>query len=387
MGQVSPDNVATLCRNQKGLGSGHEKGDGTPGAVPSFQTPWQPRLFGRFGRRTRAAGALLGRVLTNFAVIVSPRDRGRQDSHVQANRRFGSGHIDLARTTPARLGRIFHLRRGCLLDGRGLYDRRCHRGRRGLFDLRLRFGEDRAVATRTVATGTAILARFVLTAILVARRKVTLRTITLIARGAVIVAGRTIKVARGAIILTRGPVVILTRRTFRLLARGTVRLFAGGAIIGGRIGAEFVDAVSDAFEIIAILVEILVRAAVTLRLVGLLLFLPGAVIGQHAEIMVRKLQIIFRIHPVACHLGIARHILVFLKKLGRIATGAVVDAVAIIAPAPIATIIGTSVVVIVPAAIAATGLPVVDQDMILAFAVIILAENSVPSPSPSTACT
>jgi hypothetical protein len=100
--------------------------------------------------------------------------------------------------------------------------------------------------------------------------------------------------------------------------------------------------------------------------------------------MIGELQIIFGVHTVAGHLGIARHILVFLKKLGRIAAGAVVDTVAVVATAPV-TAIGTTVVVIIPAAIAATGLPVVDQDMILAFAMIIFTENTVQLLSPSTA--
>ncbi|GGA04305.1 hypothetical protein GCM10019071_38560 [Sphingobium fuliginis] len=97
----------------------------------------------------------------------------------------------------------------------------------------------------------------------------------------------------------------------------------------------------------------------------LLLLLTGAIVGQHAEIMVGKLQIIFRIHPIARHLGIARHILVFFKKLGRIAARAAVDPVAIVTAAPIATV-GPAIIV-VPAAIPATGLPVVDQELILAF--------------------
>lgn len=115
-------------------------------------------LFGRLRRRgAGAAGALLGRLLAGFAVIVGPRDRGRQDRHVQTLGRFGGCRFDdLARTATARTGRFFALRRGCLLDGCSLYDRRCDRSRRGLFDLRLRFGKDGTVATRTVTARAAI---------------------------------------------------------------------------------------------------------------------------------------------------------------------------------------------------------------------------------------
>lgn len=112
-------------------------------------------------------------------------------------------------------------------------------------------------------------------------------------------------------------------------------------------------------EIVGIIVEIVAGRAIAL----LLFFLPGAIVGQHAEIMVSELQIIFGVHPVARHLGIARHILVFFQKLRGVAPGAVVDPVAIVATAP-ASIVGASVV---PAAIAAAGLPVVDQDVVLVF--------------------
>jgi len=182
-------------------------------------------------------------------------------------------------------------------------------------------------------------------------------------------------------LLARGAVIAIV--TVILFTRGAIEtgLFARRAVVGRIVGAEFVDAVGDALEIIAILVEILVRVTLALGLALLLLFLPGAVVGQDTEIMISELEIIFGVDPITRHLGIARHILVFFKKLGRIAASAIVDAVAAVAtPAPIVRV-GTSV--IIPAAIAATGLPVVDQDMILVFAVITLAENTVPSPSPS----
>ena len=114
-----------------------------------------------------------------------------------------------------------------------------------------------------------------------------------------------------------------------------------------------------------------------------LLFEARAVLVQYAEIMIGKLQIIFGVHTITGHLRVARHILVFFEQLGRIAASAIVDAVAIVAAAPVVTTIGTTV--IVPAAIATAGLPVVDQDMILAFAMIIFTENTVQLLSPSTA--
>lgn len=347
-------------------------------AIPFFCAA----LFGRFRRGTGAARALLGRF--GFTVIVGATDGGRQHGQVEAFVcLFGFGH-DLARATTAGTRRFgFGLRRG------GLFNDGLRRGG-GLLYRGLRFGSDGAIAPWTVATGIAVLARFVLAAMLVARGAV-----AKLAGGAVgLIALRTVAlVALSPIgIIALGPIALLTRGTvIAVIAIVTVILFARGAIIAGLfarravvgriVGAEFVDAVGDALEIIAILVEILVRVTLALGLALLLLFLPGAVVGQDTEIMISELEIIFGVDPITRHLGIARHILVFFKKLGRIATGAIVDAVAAVTtPAPI---VGVGTSVIIPAAIAATGLPVVDQDMILVFAVITLAENTVPSPSLS----
>src|SRR5690606_21138847 len=130
-------------------------------------------------------------------------------------------------------------------------------------------------------------------------------------------------------------------------------------------------------DIFAIIVEILIIAAEAL----LLLFLPGAIVGEDAEIMIGELKIIFSVHPIARHLGITRHILIFFKKLCRVSPRATVDPVPVVAAAPVA-IVGTPVV---PAAIAATGLPVVDQDLVLAFTMIKFTEDTVQSPFPSSA--
>lgn len=151
--------------------------------------------------------------------------------------------------------------------------------------------------------------------------------------------------------------------TIFVLATFALRLF--GAVVAGEIGRV---------ELVTLILEILVARAEAL----LLLLLPGAVVRKDAEIMIGELQIIFRIHPIARHLGIARHILVFLKKLGCIATRAVVDPVAVVAATPVTTI---GAPVIVPTAIPATGLPVVDQELILAFTLPSFTENTVQSPS------
>ncbi len=165
---------------------------------------------------------------------------------------------------------------------------------------------------------------------------------------------------------------VLTLRAFlALLSRlsfGTLLLTLGAF---GLRKTEIIPVFVIAVEIVAIVVErfvIATKAVLTLlRLatLALLLFLTGAIVGQHAEIMVGELEIIFRVHPIPGQLRVAGHVPVFLKKLGSITTRPVVDAVAIVATAPVSTTIGTSVVV--PAAITTAGLPVVDQDIVLTF--------------------
>ena len=71
------------------------------------------------------------------------------------------------------------------------------------------------------------------------------------------------------------------------------------------------------------------RHVIMLAALGLLLLKAGAIIGENAEIMVRKLEIIFRHHPVTLHLGVTGKILVFFQQLRGIAPRAVIDAVAL----------------------------------------------------------
>jgi hypothetical protein len=57
---------------------------------------------------------------------------------------------------------------------------------------------------------------------------------------------------------------------------------------------------------------------------GALVLEARAAFAQHAEIMVRELQIIFRLDTVAGELGVTRHALVFLKQLGGVAPLAII---------------------------------------------------------------
>ena len=144
----------------------------------------------------------------------------------------------------------------------------------------------------------------------------------------------------------------------------------------GLFGPAFLARIFRPVEIIAFIIEIIIGTTETL--LRLLFFLSGAIVGQNAEIVIRELQIIFRVHPVTDHLRVPGHILVFFKKLGRVAAGAIVDTIAAVAATPVATA-GTTI--IVPTAITATGLPVIDQELVLAFTLPSFTENTVQLPS------
>ncbi len=323
---------------------GHEKRGQRGSTVPFFMPhPAIKRdrdLFGRFSRRPGAARALARRFLDRLGIIVGAPDRGRQHGEVQTalflildRRLAGTAAAGAGRLGGFGLGFRSRLRGGDRL-GRGLP----FGGRfgPGLFHS---FLGHRFLYRRTLATAVVPV----------------IAIIPIVALIAV------------------APVAVVPALT--IVARFVTAALEILPAIGGLIGANVLAAFIARVEIVEIIVEALIAGAEAL----LLLLLPGAVVGQDAEIMVGKLQIIFRIHPIARHLGVARHIPVFFKKLGRIAARAVVNPVAIVATAPIATI-GTTTIV-VPAAIPATGLPVVDQELILAFTLPSFTENTVQSPS------
>ena len=77
----------------------------------------------------------------------------------------------------------------------------------------------------------------------------------------------------------------------------------------------------DHVLIAVILVEIIAALAA-------LILEPGAALAQHAEVVIRELEIIFGLDAVASELGIARHALVLLEQLRRIAALTIVLAIA-----------------------------------------------------------
>ena len=76
-------------------------------------------------------------------------------------------------------------------------------------------------------------------------------------------------------------------------------------------------------------------------------FLAATEIGEHAEIMVGELQMIFRIDAVVIELRVLRHFLVFFQHLRRVAARPVVDAVVIIKTAAIVVLLPVVVIVVV----------------------------------------
>jgi hypothetical protein len=119
--------------------------------------------------------------------------------------------------------------------------------------------------------------------------------------------------------------------------------------------AVFVTGFYVAFFVAPITTFTIIAAPFALRTA---FFLPAAVIGQYAEIMVCELVIIFGLHAVAIQLGILRQLFVFFEHLRCITTRPVVD--------PVLMVITVTVValcaIIAPAATAA-GLPVIHKDL------------------------
>jgi hypothetical protein len=98
------------------------------------------------------------------------------------------------------------------------------------------------------------------------------------------------------------------------------------ALIGFLVGAVLGIGAFGAHRLVAILV--LVRHEVVAA--RALLFEAAAIFIEHAEIMIRELEIIFGLHAIAGELGVARKRFILLEKLGRIAALPVVLAIALV---------------------------------------------------------
>ena len=132
-------------------------------------------------------------------------------------------------------------------------------------------------------------------------------------------------------------------------ARLTIVIVVVAGIVGGLLfampGATLAAAAVEALAALAAVFALLALLGRTLLFAGFdelvvtvvvidiltaltpLIFEARAALAQHAEIMIRELQKIFGLDAVAGKLGVARHVLVFLEELRRIAALAIVLAV------------------------------------------------------------
>jgi hypothetical protein len=210
----------------------------------------------------------------------------------------------------------------------------------------------RAILTRSLFLTWLFLTRLGIAAVILARRAV----LAIVTRPITIVAARAL-----ALVTTVAAILPVARfLLLRLAVIARLRLRSLDPRLGARI--EFV-AVERLLAVVETLLLALLLPAVAARLV---FFVTRAGIGQHAEIMIAELQVIFGQHAVARLLGIARQRLVFFEQLRCVPARPVVDAIAIVLVAGTAAVpaLGT-LIVIAPAATATVLLTIVDQDKVV----------------------
>src|SRR5574338_498707 len=133
---------------------------------------------------------------------------------------------------------------------------------------------------------------------------------------------------RGKHVEGQAAVVAVHRRGLGLVGRAILALEACGAApaalgaLAPRLAFLGLALAFGRFQLLAVIVVDVVAAPRPLVLE------PRAILTENAEIMVRVLEIIFGLHPVAGELRVARQALVFLEQLGGIAALTVVLAVA-----------------------------------------------------------
>src|SRR5690606_24166831 len=99
--------------------------------------------------------------------------------------------------------------------------------------------------------------------------------------------------------------------------------------LAGRFAAVVaVGLVTLARRLAAGIVLALILVAIIVTALAALLLEAGAIFVEDAEIMIRILQIIFGLDPIALHLRVAGEALIFLEQLRRIAALTVVLAIA-----------------------------------------------------------
>lgn len=137
-------------------------------------------------------------------------------------------------------------------------------------------------------------------------------------------------------------------RTFGSLwaLRPVLTLFAFAAGCGA-IKAEEITLDAE-FAAVVFAVLFLPAFAIAAIRAGALFVLAEAGIGDDAEIVIGKLQIVFCLHPVAIHVGVLRKFTILFEQLGGVAPGATVDPVELLTTTILRTIViapATAVVV------------------------------------------
>ncbi len=184
------------------------------------------------------------------------------------------------------------------------------------------FGANRAVGIDALRT---LSARGALGALLLLRLRLAILALgTIVALVAVGAVGAWLLRLLLAILSIRTIRTILLLVTARLLALILLLLLLLGLLGLLRLIVVAVHLAVEAFAlaiVVIVVIDVLTpRAALFVE--------PRAAFAEHAEIMVGELEIIFGLNAVTRKLGIARHALVFLEQLRRIATLPIVASVA-----------------------------------------------------------
>lgn len=110
--------------------------------------------------------------------------------------------------------------------------------------------------------------------------------------------------------------------------------------------ALFALGVVTAILDVVFVVTVIVRLTPIIVALGARFVLPRLVVGDHAEVMIGKLQIIFGLNPVAIVLGVLSKLLVLVEKLRRIATCPAVNPVLIASTALVVAVSATAATIV-----------------------------------------
>jgi len=122
-------------------------------------------------------------------------------------------------------------------------------------------------------------------------------------------------------IFTGTIVALLRTLVAEALATPATLGLAGARLL---LGADRIALVAEIVAVVE-LIEVVALAAHRLLVVR-----PAALVREDTEIMIRELQIIFGVHPIALTLRVRRHVLVLLVQLAGVAARAAVDAIAVV---------------------------------------------------------